>query len=413
MIMEPTESNISLREAALSPGPGGRRHVAAARAVRRGNAGRAVAAPGLQHAVLLGADGMALILAQLLAGAGVRVSIVELDCDVAERLGTRLGQLGLAVPVLADPVVALAAIRRATLLVQGAATPVDSQLAEFSSDAQTVLLCETEAEARAFLSASPHRPGRAALRLAVPGSGLAEVFVTDHVSDRTGPLDSIMASLGCTPIRLLPGQSGPLPRLLTRYLATAEALCLVGAAPWELDEALEDIGFQFGPCALMDRLGVDSVLPRRKRLQRQGCILPDPGIIRRMVAEGRLGRKSSVGWYRYPGGGGRVTDPLIEDLVREEAWFARIPQRSFDSRQMQAHIIAVLVAEAELLLAENAISHASDADLAAVLALGFPPQLGGPLWLSDRLGPDWRRAAMLDLQADLEGIADALPPDQP
>lgn len=46
-------------------------------------------------------------------------------------------------------------------------------------------------------------------------------------------------------------------------------------------------------------------------------------ILGRMVAEGRIGKVGGVGYYRYPGGGGAVVDPLIEDLILEEAYYAK------------------------------------------------------------------------------------------
>jgi len=86
--------------------------------------------------------------------------------------------------------------------------------------------------------------------------------------------------------------------------------------PWELDEVLVAWGFAMGPCEAQDLVGLDVVR------QRQGP--PVTPVLSRMVAEGRMGKKGGVGFYRYPGRGGVVIDPLIEDLIREEAWFARV-----------------------------------------------------------------------------------------
>lgn len=95
----------------------------------------------------------------------------------------------------------------------------------------------------------------------------------------------------------------------------AEHLLFHHTNPWELDEALVAAGFSMGPCEAQDLVGLDKVLARA----------PDrPGpVLRRMVAEGRMGKGGGVGFYRYPGGGGAVIDPLIEDLILEEAWFAK------------------------------------------------------------------------------------------
>lgn len=86
--------------------------------------------------------------------------------------------------------------------------------------------------------------------------------------------------------------------------------------PWELDAALCAWGYDLGVCEAQDLLGLDKVLAR----------LPERAvpILSRMVAEGRIGKVGGVGYFRYPGGGGAVIDPLIEDLILEEAWFGKV-----------------------------------------------------------------------------------------
>lgn len=96
-----------------------------------------------------------------------------------------------------------------------------------------------------------------------------------------------------------------------------EEVLLQGAVPWELDEALEAAGWARGVCLTLDREGLDDGLARR-RTHGTGALI----VLDRMVAEGRLGPKVGVGFYRYPGGGGAVIDPLIDDLIAEEAHFA-------------------------------------------------------------------------------------------
>lgn len=98
--------------------------------------------------------------------------------------------------------------------------------------------------------------------------------------------------------------------------------------PWELDEALCDWGYDMGPCEAQDLLGLDKVLARNP--ERTVPILP------RMVAEGRMGKGGGVGYYRYPGGGGAVIDPLIEDLILEEAWFGKVTRAGLSDAALVA-----------------------------------------------------------------------------
>ncbi|KIN65335.1 3-hydroxyacyl-CoA dehydrogenase [Sulfitobacter noctilucae] len=107
-----------------------------------------------------------------------------------------------------------------------------------------------------------------------------------------------------------------LTRIQDAFWLQAEHLMYHHTNPWELDEALCDWGYAMGPCEAQDLAGLEKVLARNP--DRPVPILP------RMVAEGRMGKGGGVGYYRYPGGGGAVIDPLIEDLILEEAWFGKV-----------------------------------------------------------------------------------------
>ena len=116
------------------------------------------------------------------------------------------------------------------------------------------------------------------------------------------------------------------------FWLAADRLLMFHTNPWELDEALEAAGYAMGPCAAMDLLGLDVVLARRS-------VAASP-ILPRMVAEGRMGKKGGVGHYRYPDGGGAVIDPLIEDLILEEAWFAKVARHDLPDAALVAHMQA-------------------------------------------------------------------------
>lgn len=112
-------------------------------------------------------------------------------------------------------------------------------------------------------------------------------------------------------------------RLCDVFWQACEHMLMWHTTPWELDEALTAWGYGLGPCLAQDLAGLDTVLA-----QRVGSDLMP--ILGRMVAEGRLGRKAGWGFYRYPGGGGAVIDPLIEDLIVEEARFANIARTELE-----------------------------------------------------------------------------------
>ena len=105
-----------------------------------------------------------------------------------------------------------------------------------------------------------------------------------------------------------------------------------------------------------------------------------------MVDEGRLGKKVGVGWYRYPGGKGRVDDPLIEDLIREEAHFAKVTRTEITELQIQEQLVLAMINEAADILGEGIARSAAEIDLVSVLGYGFPRWRGGLMHYADELG---------------------------
>lgn len=77
------------------------------------------------------------------------------------------------------------------------------------------------------------------------------------------------------------------------------------ASPEDIDRAME-LGYRhpMGPLRLTDLVGLDVRLAIAEELHRElgGSTFEPPELLRRMVGEGRLGRKSGRGFYRWPTG---------------------------------------------------------------------------------------------------------------
>jgi 3-hydroxyacyl-CoA dehydrogenase len=75
-----------------------------------------------------------------------------------------------------------------------------------------------------------------------------------------------------------------------------------GISPEDLDTAMtKGAGWPMGPCALVDLVGIDIHVHAAEALHAR---LPDdrilpPERLRRMVTEGKLGRKTGEGFYTY------------------------------------------------------------------------------------------------------------------
>lgn len=181
--------------------------------------------------------------------------------------------------------------------------------------------------------------------------------------------------LGLQTLLIAPQMPRPGQRIARRLEDAADGMLFHGAIPHELDEAMVAFGFDLGFYEAQDLIGLDvGFAARRLCPDRQFVPIAD-----RMVHEGRLGKQAGVGWYRYPGGGGAVIDPLVEDLIREEAWFAKIPQRRFSVQEMQDAMVQALVQEGRALLEDGVLNDPAEYDRLACTGFGFPTALGGPL----------------------------------
>jgi 3-hydroxybutyryl-CoA dehydrogenase len=136
---------------------------------------------------------------------------------------------------------------------------------------------------------------------------LVEVVITDETDPAVVErVERLVTSWDKTPVRSA-DQPGFIVNRVNRPF-TLEALRLVeaGEASVEaVDEAIREAGFPMGPFELMDLVGVDVNLAAARGIW-DGLGRPDrlrPSSIQQsLVEEGRLGRKTGGGFYRYEDG---------------------------------------------------------------------------------------------------------------
>lgn len=176
-------------------------------------------------------------------------------------------------------------------------------------------------------------------------------------------------------------------RILTRYFEAADTMLIDGSTPWEVDEAMVEFGYALGPYAQQDLAGLDVIHADRPAQD----ATRDPvrryiPIVDRMLELGKLGRKTGAGWYRYPGGSGRVDDPIVADLGIEEAYFAGIERVEYTAAEIRERLLVSMINEAADMLYEGIAKSACDIDLVTVKNHGFPRSLGGLMFYADALG---------------------------
>lgn len=134
---------------------------------------------------------------------------------------------------------------------------------------------------------------------------LVEIIRGEKTSDETVETTKAFAEkLGKVPvITFKEAPAGIVSRVLAGLLNEAAVVYAEGIASAEdIDEAMKlGAGLPMGPLALIDMIGLDIHLSKMETLYAQ---LKDerynpPAIIKKMVAEGKLGKKSGEGFYKY------------------------------------------------------------------------------------------------------------------
>lgn len=163
-------------------------------------------------------------------------------------------------------------------------------------------------------------------------------------------------------------------RILAPYINEAGWLVEEGVEVAEIDEAMASLGFPVGPLSLVDEVGLDVSAKAAAVLHAAfGDRLAPAPVIRRLKDDGRLGRKSGRGFYRYSHGKRKVVDQLPR-VPGREAKANAVPRHDLSRRPFLA-----LLNEAARAAAEGVVQHPRDGDVAAIMGFGFPPYLGGPL----------------------------------
>jgi len=194
------------------------------------------------------------------------------------------------------------------------------------------------------------------------------------------------AGLGKTPVVVGDGPGFYTTRILAPYLAVAAAHAAAGVPIGAIDAAGRAAGFSVGPLALVDEVGLD-VAARAAAVLHAAFPdrLPAPGPFERLLASGRRGRKSGLGFYDYRRAVKRA-DPGVRALLDASVERAAERLAPVSGDELVEGLRLAMVGEAVRCLEEGILASPRDGDLAAVLGLGFPAALGGPFRWLDRIG---------------------------
>jgi len=217
---------------------------------------------------------------------------------------------------------------------------------------------------------------------------LVEVVRGRQTSDAT--IESICAlarAIGKTPVVVANADGFVGNRMLLGYRREAEFLVLSGAAPREIDAALEQFGFALGPFAVSDLAGLDiGVRAKHERAARgeappfELTRIPD-----KLVEAGRFGRKSGQGYYPYTGDRAGADD-VFTSIVAGERTRLGVRPRAVSAEEIVERCVLALINEGARILDARIAASADDVDTIWRLGYGFPAARGGPMRYAESIG---------------------------
>jgi 3-hydroxyacyl-CoA dehydrogenase / enoyl-CoA hydratase / 3-hydroxybutyryl-CoA epimerase len=202
---------------------------------------------------------------------------------------------------------------------------------------------------------------------------LVEVIHSDKTSKAW--LDKAMSFVRKIDKLPLPVKSSPgflVNRILLPYMLEAVALLEEGVPGPVIDKAAVEFGMPMGPIELADVVGLDICLAALEKLAPHlGAKIPEQ--LRELVAQNRLGKKTSHGFYAYKDG--KVIKPKVS--LQQS-----IPKDIIDRLSLR------MINEAVACLREGIVEDSDLLDTGTIFGFGFPPFRGGPIHFMKAEGLD-------------------------
>ncbi|WP_298283167.1 FAD-dependent oxidoreductase [Acidocella sp.] len=345
------------------------------------------------RAAVIGAGTMGAGIAAALLAAGLPVTLIERDAPAAQAGAARVSALLRAPGAALSATTDWSSLSQADLIIEAAfedlavKQDIFRQLDRHAKQG-AVLATNTSYLDLAAIAAATSRPADVlGLHFFAPAQImklLELVRLPTTAPDVLATGLALAKRLGKQPVVAGNAEGFIGNRVYAAYRRHAEYLLADGALPEQVDEALEAHGFALGIFAVSDISGLDIAFA----LRRQRDATRDPAeryvtIPDQLVALGRLGRKTSAGWYRYTPDGQRHPDPYVAGLIAQSR---TTPAQSFTPEAIWRRLLAIMANEGARLLAEGIAQRASDIDVAFVNGYGFPRAKGGPMWAADAHG---------------------------
>jgi 3-hydroxyacyl-CoA dehydrogenase/enoyl-CoA hydratase/3-hydroxybutyryl-CoA epimerase len=167
-------------------------------------------------------------------------------------------------------------------------------------------------------------------------------------------------AIGKSPVVVKSAPGFLVNRVLMPYMLGAVQRVEAGESKELLDAAAVAFGMPMGPIELMDTVGLDVGKSVATEL---GHAVPVESKFAKLVKDGKLGRKTGEGFYKWVDGKAQKGEtPAHADLAG-----------------LGRDLVKPLVDMTEVVVAEGVVANEGLADIGVIMGTGFAPFLGGPM----------------------------------
>ena len=174
-------------------------------------------------------------------------------------------------------------------------------------------------------------------------------------------------------------------RMFFPYVREAQLMILEGIAPERIDRVAFDWGMAMGPNGVCDLSGLDVL----EKVRAEWTERPDDPVFFRMITklveQGRMGRKTGAGIYRYEGRKA-VPDARVVALAKQEADALGVKQIEVCDEEIIERLFYSMINEGALILAEGIALRPGDIDVIYANGYGMARYRGGPMCYADAVG---------------------------
>ena len=163
-------------------------------------------------------------------------------------------------------------------------------------------------------------------------------------------------------------------RMLGGYTQQAGEIILQGALPEQVDKVIYDFGFNMGPFAMNDLVGLDLGWRARQMAKVKPEDVPlTARVVDKLCALGRFGQKTNAGYYKYAEGSRQgIPDPIVAKLIVETSKELDIERRQISDEEVLKRCLYPLINIGAQLLEDGVALRAADIDVVYIYGYGFP-----------------------------------------